>query len=566
MMKEESSNISLVFNDQPVETDEGIRFQFDAYANSLSKLIASRKTKTPLTIGINGEWGSGKTTLMKAIKRRLDFTNEGRDGYQKFLRAQGLESIEFSKYFRQCRTIWFNAWKYSKEEHLFSALIQEILKQMKKEGFITRLYAELNDPNQPEVKVPEALISTLSQLFSFGTIDLDYTRFESDSKFKSNIAFYDEFQTFFDRLLTWYVSGEKNLNPASNSDEQGVLAIFIDDLDRCLPEKSMQVLETIKLFMDKPRTVFVIGADLTLTASAIEAHYKSGGIQGLKSHDYLEKIIQIRFDLPPINKSEMRSFIEELPDVDQELRGTLDVIVGGLKTNPRKIKTFINHTELQWAILANAKLHTKINKNDLIEWSALRFVAPQFVEHILSLEKHDEKIQIIKQMQAYAKAKLRQAKLVLDKTSGYVSLGGKYVEGLSETEFQVLNFLMENKGKIISKDQLYKINNPNFSSDRNSPGHMSPVEYEGLIDTMLWRLRNKIEPDPREPIFIKTVRGRGVRFEEPLEEIVTPDLNPALRQFENDDILLRVLSRGNYNFTAENIGLYIHLSLSQKGE
>lgn len=132
--------------------------------------------------------------------------------------------------------------------------------------------------------------------------------------------------------------------------------------------------------------------------------------------------------------------------------------------------------------------------------------------------------------------------------------------------FKYLTFYMENKGKIISKDQLYKINNPNFSSDRNSPGHMSPVEYEGLIDTMLWRLRNKIEPDPREPIFIKTVRGRGVRFEEPLEEIVTPDLNPALRQFENDDILLRVLSRGNYNFTAENIGLYIHLSLSQKGE
>ena len=64
--------VLLAFSDQPLESDQDLRFQFHAYASSLARLISAKKTRTPLTICINGEWGSGKTTLMKAIERRLD--------------------------------------------------------------------------------------------------------------------------------------------------------------------------------------------------------------------------------------------------------------------------------------------------------------------------------------------------------------------------------------------------------------------------------------------------------------------------------------------------------------
>ncbi len=81
---------------------------------------------------------------------------------------------------------------------------------------------------------------------------------------------------------------------------QGALVIFVDDLDRCLPEKTVQVLEAIKLFLDKHGCIFVLGADLNVVRSAVESHYQNAKITGEGASDYLEKIIRLRFELPPI--------------------------------------------------------------------------------------------------------------------------------------------------------------------------------------------------------------------------------------------------------------------------
>jgi DNA-binding winged helix-turn-helix (wHTH) protein len=559
-MSELNSQLALVFSDQPLEVDDGLRFQFDAYANSLARLIASQKTRTPLTIGINGEWGSGKTTLMKAIKRRLDETAKGDEGKRRFLAYQRAGEASFPNFFRQCRTIWFNAWKYPREEQLFAALIQEILKQMKREGFFRKLYAEMNDPEQPEVKVPEALISTMSQIFSLGQVDLDLTRFETDSRFKASLAFFDEFQTFFDRLLAWYVSGRRDNQLGRIADEVGVLVIFIDDLDRCLPERTIQTLETIKLFMDKVGAVFVLGADLGLIASAVESHYKSSGIQGLKSHDYLEKIIQIRFDLPPINKGNMQNFISELPDVDERLKETLEVIAGGLNTNPRKIKTFINYAELQWSIIADAGINDRMNKASLIEWLVLKAGCPKFANYILLLENNKKRVTILREMCNFARASLKKAKLDLNIDEKRVSIGGIPVDRLTNLEFKLLETLWQSKGKVVSKDELI---GTVYAHDER--------KYDGVTDeslqALISRLRRKLEANPEEPIYLTTVRGMGYSLKESLSsKTEVPSLSPGLQEFANDDILLRILSRGKYDFTPDNIGLYIHLSITQEFE
>ena len=81
------------------------------------------------------------------------------------------------------------------------ALVNEILKQMKKDGFITRLYAELADPKQAEIKIPESLIHMLTQTFSLGAIDIDLSRYETESRFKSKLSFLDEFSELLDRLF-----------------------------------------------------------------------------------------------------------------------------------------------------------------------------------------------------------------------------------------------------------------------------------------------------------------------------------------------------------------------------
>ncbi|MGD2207492.1 MAG: SUMF1/EgtB/PvdO family nonheme iron enzyme [Anaerolineae bacterium] len=66
----------LIFDDEPVLGGETAHFQFEAYANTLARLVAAKTTRTPLTIGVFGEWGTGKTTLLRAIQARLDETEK----------------------------------------------------------------------------------------------------------------------------------------------------------------------------------------------------------------------------------------------------------------------------------------------------------------------------------------------------------------------------------------------------------------------------------------------------------------------------------------------------------
>lgn len=244
----------LIFNDEPVGRDETAYFQFGPYADTLARIIAGKNTRTPLTIGVHSEWGSGKTTLMRRIQAKLDETRDYKTKPPSFVSVDERGSA-FTEKFRECRTVWFNAWKYGREEALFVALIEEVLRQMRREGAMQALYAELADPKQDKLKVSEAVISTLTRVFTAGQLDIDLTAFQTESRFRTNLAFLDEFQEVFDRLLRWYVARDRTAE-GEFDDTKGVLVIFIDDLDRCLPEKTVQVLEAIKLMMGKRGTVF----------------------------------------------------------------------------------------------------------------------------------------------------------------------------------------------------------------------------------------------------------------------------------------------------------------------
>ena len=92
-----------------------------------------------------------------------------------------------------------------------------------------------------------------------------------------------------------------------------VLVVLIDDLDRCLPERLIETLEAIKLFVSVPRTAFVIGADPRIVRHAISTRYvkrqleHSGEPSEMRREeeglvqDYLEKLIQVPYQLPRLS-------------------------------------------------------------------------------------------------------------------------------------------------------------------------------------------------------------------------------------------------------------------------
>jgi hypothetical protein len=105
----------LIFNDEPVGRDETAYFQFEHYADTFARIIAARDTRTPLTIGVHGEWGSGKTTLMRRLQAKLDETKDWKTKPPSFVTVDERGSA-FEEKFRPCKTVWFNAWKYGREE------------------------------------------------------------------------------------------------------------------------------------------------------------------------------------------------------------------------------------------------------------------------------------------------------------------------------------------------------------------------------------------------------------------------------------------------------------------
>lgn len=391
-----------IVTDEPVEEKRGERayFQFEEYGKTFARIIAAKRTRTPLTIGIHGEWGTGKTTLMRAIEEQLRGTRVWTGRRRKEVeRSPFLNPGEDESIYRPCRTVWFNAWKYSRQEALFVALVEAILSQMRRDGFIHELYAELARPDQPKMKVAEAVISTLSQVFTLGQIEIDLTRFQTESRFKTHMAFLDEFQEVFDRLLRWYVVRDWK-DEREVDDQKGVLVIFVDDLDRCLPDKTVQVLETIKLMLGKPGTIFILGASRRVVQAAVQAHYQLQKFEDVSSQDYLDKIVQLRFDLPPVRPERMEEFIRQFREWEKPdpLLVNLPLVTEGVPTNPRRVKTFINYLELHWGLLVNSGQVEPADRDQFVVWMVLTDVAPELVAHLREIRTDEERAACLEQL------------------------------------------------------------------------------------------------------------------------------------------------------------------------
>jgi Cdc6-like AAA superfamily ATPase len=107
------SRLLSILSDKPAEEDQ---LNFKPYAETLADIITDPGTDTPLTIGVFGDWGRGKTSLMRMVQRQLEAT----------------EGTDFP-----VLSVWFNAWLYSQQEALWRALISRVLAETRKFDTLT---------------------------------------------------------------------------------------------------------------------------------------------------------------------------------------------------------------------------------------------------------------------------------------------------------------------------------------------------------------------------------------------------------------------------------------------
>jgi len=356
-----------IIPDAPLSRDDqGIAFRFDEYAKTFARLIAESQNETPIVVGISGRWGSGKTTLLEMIKGHLDSTEHLDENLSQLTFANPTEE---AKQFRRCRTVWFNAWKYSDEDELLVALLRVILQAMSSDSFIAKMNAKIASPFFPRRDVLNTILNWFSFKTPLGDMKLN-TGTPVETAFAKKIAFSDQFNDEFVRLCA--IWAHRDLNAKKIESQKGVVVIFIDDLDRCLPEKTIQILEAIKLFLNTKGFAFALAADEEMILRAIEAHYERAKIKDQKANDYLEKIFQVRFPLPDLTSEQVQSYIRQhLDPKDELLNQKFDLITAAADMNPRQIKTLLNYLTLNWAIVRNSDQIQPDKGVDFIQWLIL---------------------------------------------------------------------------------------------------------------------------------------------------------------------------------------------------
>jgi gamma-glutamyl hercynylcysteine S-oxide synthase len=382
-----------ILSDLPLEQpDQKAYFHFDEFAATLARLIADKKTRTPLTIGVSGAWGSGKTSLLHRVQRQLDQTKTLLDEDKPALIDFVNPKENPKQQFRVCRTVWFNAWKYADEDALLVALVRRIVQEMYRDDWVSKSAAAIFDP----FKDRRDVIDTVLRWFKIKTPFLEITPNTGDPQptpLAEKTALLDLFDEAFDRLIAAWVHHKLDLDRIDPS--QGVMVVFIDDLDRCLPAKAVQVLEAIKLFLDKPGCVFVLGADAEVVRQAVESHYQNAKVTGQNAADYLEKVIQLRFDLPPVADTAMQSFLEE-QQVNDEMRAEWRTLLAAADVNPRRVKGVLNDIDLQWRMLVNSGQAEGVQRGNFIRWSSLLRAAPVgFKERLFDIDDLDLRLKFI---------------------------------------------------------------------------------------------------------------------------------------------------------------------------
>jgi len=339
-------------------TDDALNFGI--FQPALMDIL--KHADTPLTVGVFGTWGSGKTSLLHMLESQIK--NKGLAGF---------------------RSVWFTAWKYDKQDALWRAFILRVIDALYPREKGERIPKEkLQDKDQiAAVEHLDRLAESLYQTVSWRgeeswSLDIAKTGKEmvklpiwlalhlaklgdaaGDLGLTPNIAdlIGREAQTHYMRQLESMEQFEKSFEEAlaKTLGSEGRLIVFVDDLDRCLPEKALEILEAIKLFLNVPRTIFVLGMDREIVRRGIESHYgiflrpkdgEQGGELPINGDVYLQKLIQLPFNLPPLDSGGRKKFIQKLEEqmsTDSSLDEiTRQVFVKGLLPNPRQVKRALN--------------------------------------------------------------------------------------------------------------------------------------------------------------------------------------------------------------------------------
>lgn len=307
------------FTDLPAMSIEEDLFEINKYIDGLSEFIL--ECDTPMTIAIQGDWGSGKTSFMNMIRCQIE---------------------------EKVVTTWFNTWQYSQfnmGDTLSLSLIKRLIETLPSQDETTKK-AVANTLNLVGKYLKEGALMAVDMTISGRiadnlekTIDVVTEKKKEKEEIDLSAALGQLKQQFQDCI-----------NNAIRNNNKDRVVIFVDDLDRLNPVKAVEMLEVLKLFLDCENCVFILAIDYQVVSQGIAEKYQNK-LDDEKGKAFFDKIIQVPFKMP-VALYNMDKFIQDILErmgleLNDTTRGSVidyykELISCSIGSNPRGIKRLFN--------------------------------------------------------------------------------------------------------------------------------------------------------------------------------------------------------------------------------
>jgi uncharacterized protein YjbI with pentapeptide repeats len=305
---------------------------FNLYSNAIVNIIKNSHPK--FSIGVFGDWGTGKTTLINSVDKALQTD-------------------------RDLVKIRLEASRYKREMFPLVSLLKSIAYTLPAEKEFENLKQKLETSAINFLKrTPDILTSIISKYAS----EEDEISHEMINTFKKELNSKIQLIAELDRD-TIYFDGFKEIkkeirnlrvdNPAFR------IVIFVDDLDKCSPGKAFEILEMIRVFHDIEGFIYIIGISHDMIVKLSKVGNSESSIDGER---YIKKLIQVPITLPKWSNQDIVRLVKDLIKkgmIHDKFKDVVDknieLISVAIDNNPREIKRFLNNFFVACEIFSGKK-------------------------------------------------------------------------------------------------------------------------------------------------------------------------------------------------------------------
>ncbi|PGV01911.1 KAP family P-loop NTPase fold protein [Bacillus thuringiensis] len=338
----------MFLTDKPISRKEDDLIQRSGYAENLASALLQSHSSETLVVGLQGSWGTGKTSLLHMMKETITMETQGGPDVP----------ILFD----------FNPWNYTGQQQLISMFFEElslVLKRKDKLGKLAGISEKLHSYSQ--ILNPAKYIPGIGSFVEAFTEAVGITNEALQQKKEERESDLPGIKEELSRLLLQ--SNRK-------------IFVFIDDIDRLTSEEIRQIFQLVKSVGDLPNINYILSFDREVVVQALNKSQENFG------ETYLEKIIQVPIDVPTPSTTEIQQVLIgeldkpllELPQTEFDTNRWSEVYFNGIQhliCSLRDVNRFCNTFRFNYLLTKD-----EVNTVDLLGLTAIQVFLPDLYRSI----------------------------------------------------------------------------------------------------------------------------------------------------------------------------------------